>query len=43
MFAIIRREVDRADEITEDVIAQALVGYLIIGIAWMAVYPAFPG
>jgi Ion channel len=38
MFAIIRREVDRADEITLDVIAQALVGYLIIGIAWMAIY-----
>lgn len=38
MFTIIRREVDRADEITQDVIAQALVGYLIIGIAWMQVY-----
>jgi voltage-gated potassium channel len=38
MFEIIRREVDRADEITLDVITQALVGYLIIGIAWMAIY-----
>ncbi len=38
MFAIIRREVDRAADITLDVIAQALVGYLLIGIAWMAIY-----
>lgn len=38
MFVIIRREVDRAEEITLDVIAQALVGYLIIGMAWMQIY-----
>jgi voltage-gated potassium channel len=38
MFAIVRREVDRAADITLDVIAQALVGYLLIGIAWMAIY-----
>ncbi|MGO8920075.1 MAG: hypothetical protein ACLQJR_29595 [Stellaceae bacterium] len=38
MFAIIRREVDRAADITLDVIAQALVGYLLIGIACMAIY-----
>jgi hypothetical protein len=38
MFTIIRREVSGADEITLDVIAQALVRYLIIGIAWIAIY-----